>query len=171
MNTQLQYQLAGAELRRAAQVTINLTATIPTTLAMLELLEKYLADRPLSPSARTTGTRATVLAFRQTTNDLIASMQLENVLRRGETLSTAIAYPNASAASLFVIYNACLGGAHSIGKLTAASWAVRVEVNRFLQLIDGQFPTMAELLLLAQNGELRTDAPDPAAFATGRFEN
>lgn len=161
MDLQLKYQLAGAELRRASRVSISLTVQIPTALAMVELIDAFLAARvPTSVSK----TRATVVAFREKITETLATFRLEETLRNRATLSSkAIAFPNVSAAAMFVVYNACLGGAHTLGKLTASAWAVRVEVNRFAELIEGNFPTMAELLTLAQSDE-RVDAPDPAGF-------
>ena len=162
MDLQLKYRLCAAELRRAATVQIALEVEIPTALSMLELIDAYLAARgPASPENRH-GTRATVLAFRKTVADTIAGLQLEGVLRRGETLLSELQFPHATAAALFVIYNACLGGVHTVGKLNGGAWAVRVEVNRFAQRIEGKFPTMAELLIAAQNGDDRVDTPDPA---------
>ena len=160
MDLQLKYQLAGAELRRASRVPVSLTIQIPTALAMVELIETFLAARV---PAHVSKTRATVIAFRESLTETLASLRLEENLRNRKPVSSAIAFPTANAAAIFVIYNACLGGAHTLGKLTASAWAVRVEVNRFAELIEGEFPTMAELLTLAQSDE-RVESPDPAGF-------
>jgi hypothetical protein len=41
---------------------------------------------------------------------------------------------------------------------------VRVEANRFAKLIEPDFPTLAELLVLSQNADYRVEMPDPAGF-------
>ncbi len=87
-------------------------------------------------------------------------------MRRGDdkALTRFIRLRDASIASTFIVYNACLGGAHTAGALTGGAFAVRCEVNRFAKLIEPDFPTLAELLIAAQNGETMVERPNAANY-------
>lgn len=159
MEAQLQYALAAQELRRLAGVPFNFAWPIPTALAMVELLDAYLA---LPDSRR--NVRALATNFRRMLCDALDGLRLEQTLRDGKTLYTELTVKQVNGGALYSLYNAAFIAIRTAGTMTAAAWAIRVEANRFAALIAPDFPTLAELLVASQNGDLRVERPDAAAI-------
>lgn len=155
----LRRELAGREMLRAAAHSVTLQIPLLHALAFAEAVKMHLnTPGPLQGSV---SERYCQIRFIDQIESTFERCDVFALVERGELGPGGfIKFAKVHALLAYSLFCAAAYGARLLGPTTSAAFTVRCHVVGFAKSIEGDFPTLAQMLIDSQNPDLDSPIPE-----------